>query len=78
MAIANPIIEELAEERFLTAREVQTILGISRGTAYRLIEKGVLPSIRFGGNVRVPLRGLHRWLAAHSNPGAPVNTDKTY
>jgi len=38
-------------------------LRISRSKAYELIAQGVIPSIRVGGSVRVPLDALRGWIA---------------
>lgn len=58
-------------DRLLKATEIQSELGVSRATAYRLMTDGTLPVYRFGGTkgrrvmVRVSLRDLRDWLATH-------------
>ena len=42
--------------------EVGDALGVCRSTAYDLIAKGVIPSIRIGGTVRVPAAALREWI----------------
>jgi excisionase family DNA binding protein len=37
-------------------------LGISRSKAYELIAAGVLPSVRIGSSIRVPVGALEKWL----------------
>ena len=54
--------------KMLTVTEVAAELRISRGTAYRLVANGTLPSVRFGGNVRVPARLLMSTLARSARP----------
>ena len=59
------------DDRLLRARDVQLKLGVSRATAYRMMNDGTLPVVRFdsGRNrrklVRVILRDLTDWIAAH-------------
>lgn len=42
--------------------EVAEALGIGRSKAYELIASGVIPSIRIGSSVRVPLEALRAWM----------------
>jgi excisionase family DNA binding protein len=59
------------DDRLLRASEVQRELGVSRATAYRMMNDGTLPIYRFGGRngaramIRVSFRELHAWIAAH-------------
>ena len=39
-------------EKLLTGNQVAEILNISRSTAYNLMKRGQLPSVRFGRSVR--------------------------
>ena len=41
------------ETRLLKPDEVSAILRISRSLAYRMMQTGQIPTIRFGGSVRV-------------------------
>jgi excisionase family DNA binding protein len=45
-------------------------LSIARGTCYRLIKAGTIPSVRVGGSVRVDPVELDRWLAAQRTDAA--------
>ena len=42
--------------------EVADRLAISRATTYRLIKRGLLPTVHIGGAVRIPAAALERWL----------------
>jgi excisionase family DNA binding protein len=46
----------------LKVHEVAQRLQLSRGTAYKLIGRGVIPSVRIGHTVRVDERELERFL----------------
>lgn len=41
-------------QRFLKVSQVMEILNLSRGKAYKMIKKGVLPAINLDGCIRVP------------------------
>lgn len=73
----------LLHDRLLRASEVQRELGVSRATAYRMMNDGTLPIYRFGGRggrramIRVSQRELSTWIAAHRSvssvpPEAPT------
>ena len=42
--------------------EVADRLAISRATTYRLIQRGVIPTVHIGSAVRIPAEALDRWL----------------
>lgn len=62
------------EKLLLRPVEVSELLGIGRSRAYELIASGVLPSIRIGSSVRVPVDSLKAWIENQSQeaPSAPV------
>jgi excisionase family DNA binding protein len=43
--------------------EAADAIGISRARAYSLIAEGVIPSIRVGHSIRVPVEALREWIA---------------
>jgi excisionase family DNA binding protein len=54
------------EDQLLTVKQVQSLLQVGRDVAYRLVNSGELPSIRFGGSrgvIRVPRRALRAFIA---------------
>ena len=55
----------------LAPREVAVLLNVSRETVYRLIRTGQLPSVRVGGQLRVPRRTLAQRLA-ETRGGWPI------
>ena len=61
------------ESQTLTVEEAGKALGISRMTAYKLVRKGQLPSLRLGRRVVVPrvqLEALLRGKAESEREGA--------
>lgn len=44
--------------------EAADAIGVSRARAYELIASGVLPSIRIGGSIRVPVDARRQWIGA--------------
>ena len=50
------------ERVLLRPEEAAEALGISRTTAYELIRKNELPSIKIGRSRRVPVDGMLAWL----------------
>ena len=50
--------------RLLTAREISQILHLSHSTVYQLLQRGDLPSVRFGRSVRVRPEDLEKFLDA--------------
>jgi excisionase family DNA binding protein len=47
----------------LSVTEAAAVLGISRRTAYTLVQARQVPSIRLGGRIKVPAAALDEWLA---------------
>jgi len=53
--------ESSPEKRVYTVAEIQSILGISRPTAYKLIKKDVFRSIHIGGSIRISKKSFDAW-----------------
>jgi len=62
---------ELIGDGLERVSQAAKFLGISRSKLYRLIESGVLPSVRLGRSRRIPIRAV-RELAACSLEQADV------
>ncbi len=61
---------ELATERLLlTVEEAARRLGIGKTLAWELVWQGVLPSVRLGRCVRIPLAALEEWIARRVREG---------
>lgn len=60
----------------LRTREVATLLGISRPTAYQMIRDGRLPVVRIGAKLHVPRQALMHWLeTATTQPQSAASTE---
>jgi excisionase family DNA binding protein len=60
-----------SERLFLSPAQAADLLGVSRFTVYRLIRSGQLPSVRVGGQLRIPRRTLAQRLA-ETRGGWPI------
>jgi excisionase family DNA binding protein len=50
-------------EELVSIVEAGRVLGVSESTVWRMIRRGVLPSLRKGGRRLVPRRALHKGVA---------------
>jgi excisionase family DNA binding protein len=48
--------------------EAAEALGISRTRIYELLAKGVIPSVRIGGSIRIPVDRLRAWIDEQRTP----------
>jgi excisionase family DNA binding protein len=55
-------LEAGMSDRLLKGGDVDTVLGISRSLAYRMMRTGEIQSIRFGRTIRVRPEALERFL----------------
>jgi excisionase family DNA binding protein len=51
--------------------EAAEAIGISRSKIYELLASGVLPSVRIGTSVRVPVEALRAWIAQQLDTARP-------
>lgn len=54
----------------ITVEQAAELLGVSRGTAYRAVATGQLPTIRVGRRLRVKRAPLERMLEIAPDPSA--------
>ncbi len=62
------------EKLLLRASEVSELAGLGKSKTYELIAAGIIPSVRIGKSVRVPVGQLREWIEAlptHSQATAP-------
>ena len=66
--------QELISEGLQRVSEAAAFLQISRSQLYKLINEGILPSVRIGRSIRVPVRAVRELAspttAGHRVPGA--------
>jgi len=62
----NPPTDEGKFPRLLTAQDVANILNIGHSTAYQLLKRNDLPSIRIGRSVRVHPEDLEKYIASQT------------
>lgn len=63
LAAAAAVPATVAVPRLLYARQVAALLGFSTKHVYALMKRGVIPTVRILGAVRVPEDELAAWLA---------------
>ena len=56
---------------YLSVLDLAKYLDVSRHTAYALVRGGSVPSVRVGGQYRIPLAELERQLAEQVRRGGP-------
>lgn len=66
--VAQVVREQLASQSFLpklalSVTEAAHAIAISRASAYRMVDRGELPSITIGGRKVVPVAALEAWIA---------------
>lgn len=62
-------MSDLIMRQLLKPPDVAKHLNISRTAAYRLLAAGEIPSVRFGGSVRVDPLDLERYIQEHKTHG---------
>lgn len=55
--------DDVTSARYLTVREVASMLRLSNMTVYRLINSGELPAVRVGKSFRLRDEDVNRYLA---------------
>ena len=49
---------KLSDRQYLSVKEFKDRLGVSRNLIYEQVRKGVLPSVRLGGRILIPVDAL--------------------
>lgn len=50
------------EKLLLKPTEAAEAIGLGRSKTYQLISSGIIPSVRIGKSVRVPIAALRNWI----------------
>ncbi len=61
----------------LSVRQAAELLGVSRASVYKLVERGELPCVRISNAIRVRLLDLERWLAEQVQDVNEVRLDES-
>jgi excisionase family DNA binding protein len=56
-------------EQIYTVPEVARYLKLSKSKVYNLVQRGEIPSIKIGRNVRIRQSDLDQWLDEQTQPG---------
>lgn len=49
--------------RLLRVNEACKLAGVCRSRGYEFVNDGTWPAVRIGKSVRIPLRGLEKWIS---------------
>jgi len=55
---------------FLTVTEMAEFLRIGRSSAYELCHSNELPVVRIGKTIRIPKKGLEKWIEGQAQQNA--------
>ena len=58
------------EKLTMTVEEAGKVLGISRPTAYKLVQRADFPVVRVGHRLLVSTEGLREWVKKEARPAA--------
>jgi excisionase family DNA binding protein len=66
-------MKQISNERLLLRiDEVAQLIGVSRTTAYALVNKGEIPSVRIGGLLRIPNEALRKLIEERADGGEHI------
>ena len=67
--------KSLLSKDYLTIKDVQDYLSISKSKAYELSHRSDFPVSRFGGAIRIPREAFLKWVQMHTYvpKGLPVD-----
>jgi excisionase family DNA binding protein len=58
------------EPLLVRVEEAARILSLSRSTIYEMLERGELPSVRYGAARRIPIAALRAWVEQQTETAA--------
>ena len=64
MAFYEHVLKGTSQNKIFTVNDISSILGIGRGSAYKLANSGLLKTIRIGNIVRISRKSFEDWLKA--------------
>ena len=57
------------EQLLLRPAEAADVLGVGRSKLYELIAQGVIPTVRVGSRLRIPVEELRNWVRQETAKG---------
>ena len=64
LAFYEHVFKGTSQNKIFTVNDISSILGIGRGSAYKLANSGLLKTIRIGNIVRISRKSFEDWLKA--------------
>ena len=64
LAFYELVFKGTSQNKIFTVNDISSILGIGRGSAYKLANSGLLKTIRIGNIVRISRKSFEDWLKA--------------
>ena len=64
LAFYKHVFKGTSQNKIFTVNDISSILGIGRGSAYKLANSGLLKTIRIGNIVRISRKSFEDWLKA--------------
>lgn len=55
----------MPDKQFYSVKDIQRILGVSYGTAYKIVKVKGFPKIKFGNRTLIPIDKFQKWLNAN-------------
>jgi len=75
--MTNENINELLEDGLQRVSEAAQFLSISRASVYRLINEGILPTVKIGCSIRLPVRAVRDLAATNLSGVTSEDIDET-
>ena len=58
--------------QFYSVTDLATQLGTPRGTVYGWVAEGIIPHVKVGRRVYIPIAAWEAWIAARTEAGSPA------
>lgn len=72
---ANPL--PVRERLLVSTEDAANMIDMSYYTTSRMIKDGLLPSVRVGDSIRVPVKGLEKWIERNTTGGTGTRRSET-
>ena len=61
--VQQDVFTPYEKHNLLTIQQVMARLQLGRDRVYQMVRAGTIPSVKCGGNIRIPLLAYGHWLA---------------